>query len=169
MAPSHQLTRLWIQFIPDQWRSPAPNQGQTVLDGERMEGHHIWKQLHCKYLINHNSHHNIPSSSQRHSRNPCWHSTSPPPRRSRSGDQFNYYQCCPNNCQDQAFSYGTNPKAHLICAVCLGTHTQCLHMQHLQNMGWPSSNNGQKVQRWPSLMREWHAHLYGLAKTLRMH
>ena len=32
-----------------------------------------------------------------------------------------------------------------------------------------SSNDGQKAQRQPSLMREQHAHLYGVAKTSRMH
>ena len=94
--------------------------------------------------INHNSHHNIPSSSQRHSGNPCWHSTSPPPRRSRSGDQFNYYQCCPNNCQDQAFSYGTNPKAHLICAVCLGTHTHTMFTH-----ATPPEHGMAIIQQWP--------------------
>ena len=36
-------------------------------------------------------------------------------------------------------------------------------MQHHQNMGWPASNNGQKIQRQPLLMREWQA------KTLRLH
>ena len=61
-------------------------------------------------------------SSQRQSQNARRRSRSPQHRRSRSKERPNYHQRCLNDRQEQDFSYGTNPKAHPVCAVCLGTH-----------------------------------------------
>ena len=72
--------------------------------------------------LNNDSHHSYQSSSQRRTQNTHWRSGSPQHKRSRSGEQPNYHQRRFNGRQDQDFSYGTNPKAHPICAICLGSH-----------------------------------------------
>ena len=119
----------------------------------------------CPLFLNDESCCNLQSSSQWCNQNTCRCSESPQRRRSRSGKPSNYCQQCLNDHQDQDFSYGTNLKAHPICAICLGSHTQCLHMQCIQNMGQTSCNNGQEVQRQPLLTREQCSHMHGLAKS----
>ena len=72
--------------------------------------------------LNNDSRCSYQSSSQRRTQNTHWRSGSPQRKRSRSGEQLNYHQHCHNSCQNQDFSYSTNPKAHPVCAVCLGSH-----------------------------------------------
>ena len=55
-----------------------------------------------------------------------------------------------------------------LCHLSGLAHAQRLHMQCIQNMGQPSCDNGQEVQRQPLLMREQCSHLHGLAKSSRL-
>ena len=78
--------------------------------------------LSCPLQLNNNSWHSDQSSSQRCDLNTHRRSRSPQHKRSCSREQLNHRQHCLTDRQDQVFSHGTNPKAHPICAICLGTH-----------------------------------------------